>query len=97
PSSGYRSHALNVAIGGSKSSQHCRGEAADFEVPGVPNRTLARWIEKRLEFDQLILEFYRAEVPGSGWVHCSYVAPPRICRREVLTTSDGRSYQRGLL
>ena len=46
--------------------------AADFEIPGVDNRELAIWIKSELEFDQLILEFYRDNEPSSGWIHCSY-------------------------
>ena len=89
-SSGYRSVMLCVAIGSKTSSQHARGEAADFEVPGVANIEVARWIEKELVFDQLILEFYKPEVPDSGWIHCSYKKGP--CRKQVLTF-DGKSYK----
>ena len=46
--------------------------AADFEIPGVDNRELALWIRSELEFDQLILEFYRDNERTSGWIHCSY-------------------------
>ena len=64
-SSGYRSPELNRAIGGSGSSQHCKGEAADFTVPGVSVLDLARWMHRNLDYDQLIYEFGR-------WVHVSY-------------------------
>ena len=57
-SSGYRSPELCIAIGSSLDSQHAKGEAADFEVPGIDNYTLARWIEDNLDYDQLILECY---------------------------------------
>ena len=70
--SGYRSPALNAKVGGSKTSQHCNGEAADFESSRISNPDLANWIAKNLEFDQLILEFYRDNEPSSGWIHCSY-------------------------
>jgi len=69
--SGYRGPDLNKAVGGAATSQHCFGEAADIEVPGVPNATLAAWIRDNLEFDQLILEFYTPGIPDSGWVHVS--------------------------
>ena len=46
--------------------------AADFEIPGVDNRELARWIRQNLEVDQGILEFYKDGEPTSGWIHCSY-------------------------
>lgn len=70
--SGYRSPALNEAVGGSKTSQHCQGEAADLECPGHSNYEVAKWIEDNLEYDQLILEFYTPGIPDSGWVHVSY-------------------------
>ena len=70
--SGYRSPALNAKVGGSKTSQHCNGQAADFESFSTPNPDLAKWIANNLVFDQLILEFYDGVNPNSGWVHCSY-------------------------
>ena len=70
--SGYRSTDLNNKIGGSKRSQHCFGEAVDFEQLGTPNSVVAKWIANNLEFDQLILEFFNKEQPNSGWVHCSF-------------------------
>lgn len=71
--SGYRSIELCEAIGSSKTSQHAAGEAVDFEIYGVSNYDLAKWIYNTLIFDQLILEFFDPEGdPNSGWVHCSY-------------------------
>jgi len=72
--SGYRGPTLNEAVGGSATSQHCKGEAVDIEVPGVANYDIAKWIEDNLEYDQLILEFYTPGIPDSGWVHVSYKA-----------------------
>ena len=72
-SSGYRSPELCEAIGSSSKSQHAKGEAADFEIPGVDNMQLATWINKNTNFDQLILEYYEPGDPNSGWVHCSAV------------------------
>ena len=71
-SSGFRSPELCVAIGSSVNSQHAKGEAADFEITGVPNKQLAAYIYKHLDFDQLILEYHNPEEANSGWVHCSY-------------------------
>jgi hypothetical protein len=51
-------------------SQHIIGQAADFEIPGIDNYTLAEWIHRNLNYDQLILEFYTGG--NSGWIHCSY-------------------------
>jgi len=70
--SGYRSEELCEAIGSSKNSQHAKGEAADFEMFGIDNKELAKYIKNNLVFDQLILEFYNPDDPSSGWVHCSY-------------------------
>ena len=71
-SSGYRSGELCIAIGSKPTSQHATGNAADLEVPGVDNKELAIWIKENLEYDQLILEFYRDGEPDSGWVHVSW-------------------------
>ena len=71
-SSGYRSPELCVAIGSSRTSQHARGEAADFEIFNIPNKNLSDWIVSNLEYDQCILEFWDINEPNSGWVHCSF-------------------------
>ena len=70
--SGYRSEELCEAIGSRTTSQHAKGQAADFEMFGVDNKELAKYIKNNLVFDQLILEFYNPDDPSSGWVHCSY-------------------------
>lgn len=66
-SSGYRSPALNKQVGGQPSSQHCKGEAADFTAPqfGTPEQIVARLVASGLAYDQVILEFGR-------WVHISF-------------------------
>ena len=38
----------------------------------IDNKELAMWIKDNIEFDQLILEFYKDNDPNSGWVHVSY-------------------------
>lgn len=83
PSSGYRSHELNEAVGSKPTSQHVLGQAVDFEIPRFENIKIAHWIQQNLKFDQLILEFYDG-TPSGGWVHCSYVPAGR---GEVLTIS----------
>lgn len=70
--SGYRCDELNRAIGGSTTSDHSYGRAADFEVKGVDNRVVAIWISENLPYKQLILEFYNDGETNSGWIHCSY-------------------------
>lgn len=84
--SGYRGPELNRMVGGAASSQHCSGEAADIEVPGMSNGDLARWIEKHLEYDQLILECYKPGIPSSGWVHVSYKAHTPNRKQELTAT-----------
>jgi len=71
-SSGYRSVELCVAIGSSTGSQHAKGQASDFEIFGVSNKELADYIDQNLDYDQLILEYWKESDPNSGWVHCSY-------------------------
>ena len=71
-SSGYRSPELCVAIGSKPTSQHSEGKAADIEIASVDNKELAMWIKDNINFDQLILEFYKEGDPNSGWVHVSY-------------------------
>ena len=71
-SSGYRSQELCLAIGSKITSQHAKGEAADFEIFGVSNKELADYIHENLDYDQLILEYWKESDPNSGWVHCSY-------------------------
>ena len=71
-SSGYRSEELCLAIGSKTTSQHAKGEAADFEIFGVSNKELADWIHYNVQYDQLILEYWKEEDSNSGWVHCSY-------------------------
>ena len=71
-SSGYRSEELCTAIGSKITSQHAKGQAADFEIYGLSNKELADWVNENLDYDQLILEYWKKEDPNSGWVHCSY-------------------------
>mgnify|MGYP003631052757 FL=1 len=71
-SSGYRSPELCTAIGSKITSQHAKGQAADFEIFGVSNKELADYINENLDYDQLILEYWKESDPNSGWVHCSY-------------------------
>ena len=85
-SSGYRNEILSQKIGSSSSGQHCKGEAADFEIFGVPNNEVSDWIKENLMFDQLILEYWEPGEPNSGWVHVSYVKEINSNRKEYLMT-----------
>ena len=96
--SGYRSPALNAKVGGSKTSQHCNGQAADFESFSTPNPDLAKWITKNLDFDQIILEFYDGKDTNSGWVHCSYnLMGNRRKKLTALKTKSGVVYKNGFV
>lgn len=69
----FRSPKLNQAIGGSSSSQHCKGQAMDLDdVYGhKTNAEMFMYIKENLDFDQLIWEFGDDKNPA--WVHVSYV------------------------
>lgn len=90
--SGYRSPELNEVIGGSSSSQHCKGEAVDFEIAGVSNKALAEWVSENCEYDQLILEFYNpTEGENSGWVHASLRMDGNNRKQKLIAYKNGRS------
>lgn len=87
-SSGYRSPALNQAVGGSINSQHCVGEAADFTCPkfGTPYEVADAIMRSNIHFDQLIYE--------GTWCHLSISPVPR---HDVLTARFRPTrYERGL-
>jgi len=86
--SGFRHPDVNAKVGGSKTSDHCKGMAADIEIPGVPNHELAEWIKANLPYTQLILEFYTRGVPDSGWVHVSY-DPANLKKQDLTAVKEG--------
>jgi hypothetical protein len=91
-SSGYRSKNLNHFIGGSLSSQHCEGKAADIDMDGMSGKTnkqIFDYIKDNLDFDQLIFEFGTQDKPD--WVHVSYNAGKN--RKQVLKAikTNGRT------
>lgn len=67
--SAWRSPAVNRAIGGSSSSQHCKAEAADLQFKGG-NDVLFHWLVENTDYDQIIWEFGSDKAPA--WVHISY-------------------------
>jgi len=78
-SSGYRCPELNSAVGGSKTSAHPDGRAADFGIPGhKPLEICNAIVNAGIEFDQLIHEFGR-------WVHLGIAAEGEPSRRQLLT------------
>ena len=85
--SGYRSSELNKKIGGSNTSQHCKGEALDMDADyfgGMTNCEIFNYIKNKLDFDQLIWEFGTDAEPD--WVHVS-LKYKGIQRKEVLKAS----------
>lgn len=82
-SSGYRSKALNTAVGGSLSSQHCTGEAIDIDMDGasITNKQVFDFIRENVNFDQMIAEF---PINGNpAWVHVSYESTGKQ-RKQIL-------------
>ncbi len=81
--SGFRSLALNMAVGGVSNSQHMRGEAADLCIDGdiQKGKRWFEWIKTHCEFDQLIWE--KNPKTGSYWVHVSYRADGKN-RKQVI-------------
>lgn len=90
-SSGYRSPALNAAIGGSKTSAHMQGLAADFIVPafGTVLQTARAIAASGEKFDQLIYEYGR-------WIHVGLPAPGKAPRGELLSIGSQGKYVSGL-
>lgn len=80
--SGYRSPKVNKAIGGSPTSSHQYGQAADIISPefGRPDQVCTAIMEAGIKFDQLILEFPTPD--GGGWVHLGI---GKRARQQVLT------------
>jgi hypothetical protein len=73
----YRSQLLNTKVGGSATSQHCKGEAIDISGGDkVENKKLFDWCKENLDFDQLINEY------DFTWVHISYKAKGN--RKQIL-------------
>ena len=90
--SGYRSPAVNTAVGGKPTSEHCDGRAADIICPayGNPFQVATAIYNAGIEFNQLILEF-------GAWVHISIPAQGKGPKHEALTYRHGRPVVRGLV
>ena len=73
----YRCPELNTAIGGSATSQHCKGQAMDIDdtFGKATNAEMYNWIKDNLDFDQMIWEFGDDDNPA--WIHVSYVSPEK--------------------
>ncbi len=69
--SGFRSQALNAAVGGAPDSQHLRGEAADLQISNMEvGRKVFDFIRLHTDFDQLLFE--RRIKGGYWWLHVSF-------------------------
>ena len=92
-SSGYRSKDLNIFIGGSLSSQHCKGQAIDIDMDnspnGVTNKMIYDYIKDNLEFDQLIWEF--GNDSNHDWVHVSYTNGKNRNQKLKAIKSNGKT------
>ena len=91
-SSGYRSKELNAKIGGSATSQHCKGQAVDIDMDGtsLTNKQVFDYIKDNLPFDQLIWEFGNEDNPD--WVHVSYVPNGRKQILKAFKMNGGTKY-----
>lgn len=88
----FRSVELNAHINGSATSQHCKGEACDFDVSGL---TLQEAFDKlrhsNLKWGQLLLEGH--STAGYGWLHISLGAPHRdIAKCQQVATVQGKVF-----
>ena len=87
--SAYRGPAVNEKVGGSKSSQHMVGCAADLRIPGMnPDQVCRAIIEAGLPFDQLIREFYDPAKAAGGWTHVSVTNTPGSTPRKQALIID---------
>ena len=87
--SAYRGPAVNEKVGGSKSSQHMVGCAADLRIPGLnPDQVCRAIIAADLPFDQLIREFYDPAKAAGGWTHVSVTNTPGSTPRKQALIID---------
>ena len=103
-SSGYRCKALNVAVGGSQTSQHSYGEAADIQVEGISVDKLFEDLRsgKVVPLDD-VGQVIKEKVGGAEWIHISIMTPrysevqkAKYGSNEAvfLVTKDGKNYER---
>lgn len=88
-SSGYRSPALNAALGGVPNSAHVEGHAADFICPdaGTPVELCGRIVASGIRYDQLIQE--------GTWVHISFAPTYRQQALTAIFGPNGATYSAG--
>ena len=92
--SGFRTEQLATMIGSKPTSQHCKGEAVDFEIPSIDNKEVATKIKNEFIFDQLILEYYNDSDINSGWIHVSLKNTPfENDNRKMSLIKDEQGYK----
>ena len=91
--SGYRCLELNRLLKSPDTSQHVKGLAMDIESTTISNRELARLIQKRIHFDQLILEFHNPIDSFSGWCHISIAQEGTPYRKQSLLKEKNQPYR----
>ena len=86
----YRSFAVNRAVGGSKTSAHCKALAVDFTVKDTPIIEVCRWCRDNLkDYDQIIFEF-------NEWIHYGKAANPRHQILSAVKEGGKTVYKKGL-
>ena len=93
--SGYRSNALNKAVGGASNSQHRKGEAADIRTVSdtrADNMKLMKLLLKlKLPFDHVICEFPDAQ-GRPDWIHVSHSRTHNRGNKLTATRLGGKTY-----
>ena len=83
--SGYRNDKVNRLVGGSNTSEHKKGMAADFIINGMTVQAVIEFIRKTgLKYTQLIEEHSK----NTSWVHISY--NPKNLKKETLLYKNGK-------
>ena len=84
----FRSPELNTAIGGSTTSQHCKGQAMDIDdtFKHKTNAEMFEWIRYNLPYDQIIWEF--GDEYNPAWIHVSYVSKLKNRSRALVAYKD---------
>ena len=88
----FRGKPVNTAIGGSKNSQHMKGQAMDIDdtFKYKTNAEVYYYIKENLDFDQMVWEFGTDKNPN--WIHVSYVTHrPNRKKLTVALKKNGRT------
>ena len=88
----FRAPDVNVAVGGSTTSQHCKGQAFDLDdtFGHKTNAEMFHYIKDNLDFDQMIWEYGNETNPD--WVHVSFKSNGEN-RKQLLRKEKGKKYE----